>query len=81
MELSKSPLADLASIHMRLNTGGNIVLTLDISNAKEVDILFNDENGPTTYGFIIRQLMEKFEDEYYHINTHMHDVVKGLKVN
>ena len=81
MEFSEVPMADLANIKLRVNTHGNIVVALDMPNPKEVDMLFNDDGGPTAYGFIIKQIINKFEDEYHRINDNMRDLIKGVRVD
>jgi len=81
MEFKEVPMADLANIKLRVNAHGNIVVVLDMPKSKEVNALFNDDGGPTTYGFMIKQIINKFEDEYHRINDDMRDLIKGVRVD
>tara|TARA_R110000787_G_scaffold194341_1_gene305924 strand:- start:135 stop:383 length:249 start_codon:yes stop_codon:yes gene_type:complete len=81
MELPEIPMADLANIRLRLTTHGNVVVALDMPNPKEIDEMLNDDNDdPTTYGFMLRKVIQQFEEEYDKLNITLKTLIRNVKV-
>ena len=55
---------------------------MDMPDPKEIDEMLTDENNNTTpYGFILRKVIEQFAEEYNRINGKLRYVINNVKAD
>jgi hypothetical protein len=62
-----------------LNTQGNLVVIYNTVDGKEIAEKFSDED-PSSYGFMLRKIIERFEEMYTVVNDEIVRTIKGVEV-